>query len=463
MQKSKKLLTLLMAAAILLCLTPALYAADSGSITINNAVVGQTYTVYRIFDLESYNEKANAYLYSVNANWEAFISGTSVNGVYVTVDDQTGVTWVDGANAQNFAKLAMDYVTQNSVSATASAAASSTSVTFSGLAFGYYLVDTSLGALCSLSNVTADATVVEKNSEPMVNPLIGGTNTDSISAAIGNSISMDAMITVGSTTSNYVLHIEHGSGLTCKVGKPYILMESGVQDTFSTSGYSTDTSTVGTTTVTITRTLTENQVVYVPITLTLNTNAVIGSAGNPVKLWLTYGSGSTTAAAVTTIYSWDLPIYKYTGTDTPLAGAEFTITNGSSSMLFKQVSTSGTAVYVPDGSGTYASITTDSTGRFILRGLASGTYTLTETAAPEGFAVLSDPITVVIGDDGTLNATTDNPSGVTEIKVLNQSGTKLPETGGIGTTIVVCVGFVILTASGVLFVTKLRMKTREHM
>ena len=36
---------------------------ETGTITINNAVDGQTYTIYKLLDLESYDKKNNNYSY----------------------------------------------------------------------------------------------------------------------------------------------------------------------------------------------------------------------------------------------------------------------------------------------------------------------------------------------------------------------------------------------------------------
>lgn len=47
-------------------------AEEKGSITIDNATVDVTYTIYRIFDLESYNAESGAYAYKVNDAWKNF-------------------------------------------------------------------------------------------------------------------------------------------------------------------------------------------------------------------------------------------------------------------------------------------------------------------------------------------------------------------------------------------------------
>ena len=74
-----------------------------GSITINDAVPGQTYSVYQILYLESYNYDAGAYAYKANAAWEDWLKKQTH---YVSFDAQGYVTWVGGDDAEAFAKLA---------------------------------------------------------------------------------------------------------------------------------------------------------------------------------------------------------------------------------------------------------------------------------------------------------------------------------------------------------------------
>ena len=123
---------------------------ETGSITINDAVVGQTYTIYQILDLESYNASANAYAYKATTAWNTFINSDAIKGTYVEVDAQGYVTWKDGADAAAFAKAAQKYAKDNSITNQGSVTATTTTVSFTGLDLGYYLVDTTLGTLCSL-------------------------------------------------------------------------------------------------------------------------------------------------------------------------------------------------------------------------------------------------------------------------------------------------------------------------
>ena len=167
MKHARKLASLLLALVMVFALATTAFAEDeTGSITINDAVVGQTYTIYQILDLESYNASANAYAYKATTAWSDFINSEAIKGTYVEVDAQGYVTWKDGADAAAFAKLAQKYAKDNSIANQGTVTATTTTVSFTGLDLGYYLVDTTLGTLCSLDTTNPDVVMEEKNEVP---------------------------------------------------------------------------------------------------------------------------------------------------------------------------------------------------------------------------------------------------------------------------------------------------------
>lgn len=86
------------------------------------------------------------------------------------------------------------------------------------------------------------------------------------------------------------------------------------------------------------------------------------------------------------------------------------------------------------------SLTTGSDGKGYIYGLAYGDYYLVETKAPAGYNTLSEPTHFIINSTSHL---TDS-----KITVTNVSGTELPSTGGIGTTIFTISGILLMGVAG---------------
>jgi fimbrial isopeptide formation D2 family protein/LPXTG-motif cell wall-anchored protein len=123
-------------------------------------------------------------------------------------------------------------------------------------------------------------------------------------------------------------------------------------------------------------------------------------------------------------------------------------------------------------------VTVGDDGKVELEGLAAGTYIITETVAPNGYNILTEPIILTVkfqepATDSTshvglwtFSATmggTDLSEQFTgaELRVVNKKGSTLPSTGGIGTTIFYIVGTILVLGAGVLLITRKRMKDSQ--
>lgn len=113
-------------------------------------------------------------------------------------------------------------------------------------------------------------------------------------------------------------------------------------------------------------------------------------------------------------------------------------------------------------------LVTDGTNDLIYEGLDAGNYQLIETEAPTGYNKLKNPIDVVItASNGSATITYkdagesgyETATGAT-VKVLNNAGTTLPGTGGIGTTIFYLIGGGLMVAAAVLLIAKKRMENK---
>lgn len=474
---------------------------EKGTITINNAVDGQTYTIYKLLDLESYDKTKNNYSYKPANGWESFIDQ---NTDYFIKNEYDGISWKANEGetteqaqkrASALAKKALEYAKDPSKSITCSdtKTAHSTTVTFSGLDLGYYLVDSSVGALCSLNTTNPSAVIKEKNGQPTVEKKVSSTDGngygDSNDVNIGDKVYFQTIITAQAGAQDYVLHDTMDEGFTFTNNIQVKLNDSKVENqdySIYLKGTENNKTTDGCTfeirfTKDFCDKLKENDKIYVTYTAMLNSKAFIGinnndASGNTNATKITYGANNKESVeSKTQTYTYQIPVFKYTGIGkTPLAGATFSLfTTEMEGDAIKLVQKTGTqeyrlAIQGETGEKEVTEITTTDTGRFSIQGLKPGNYWLEETAAPKGYNKLKKRIKIAVGAhgaitiDGNYNAdgTVSGGNLEAEVGVENKSGTVLPSTGGAGTTMIYLVGAVLVLGSGVVLATKRRVKNK---
>lgn len=510
MKHIKKLASLLLVLVMVFALATTAFAEETTySITINNSAKDHTYEAYQIFTGDLSGTTLS------NIVWG---SGVSEAGQTALGDAAAKAeTLKTEADAKAFAKAVAPYLT--------TAAGSANTVTdgkyvISGLAAGYYLVKDQDGSLTGdndsyteyIIQVVGNVTATPKSDVPEVQKKVKDINDstdttktdwqDSADYDIGDSIPFQLKATLADNVSSYttykvVFHDTLSKGLTYNNdAKVYI-------DGTETNGF-TVTATVnadGTTTLTVSCDDVKalgagnSSVITVEYTAKLNENAVLGSAGNPNEVYLEYsnnpnksekGNNETgeTPKDVVIVFTYKTIINKVDSENKPLTGAAF--------KLEKLIKGKDGAA---DTWTTVKEFTVDeTTTSFTFSGLDDGQYKLTETKTPAGYNTI-DPIYFVIEathDETadaptlkTLNAylTDANGNKQTEMKdgesvnidlgtvdltagsitttVVNKSGSKLPSTGGIGTTIFYVLGGVLVLAAVVLLVTKKRMSGAE--
>ena len=119
--------------------------------------------------------------------------------------------------------------------------------------------------------------------------------------------------------------------------------------------------------------------------------------------------------------------------------------------------------YIPT-TGTGEEMKSAADGKFNIKGLDAGIYYLKETSTPTGYNTC-EPVEIKIVASHSRNA---NELGHVDLdqsknlnnKIINLSGTVLPSTGGIGTTIFYVVGGGLMVAAAILLITKKRMENR---
>ena len=459
-------------------------SSKDGKITINNAVNGQTYKIYRILDLQ-YNETANSFRYVKNTKWGTFVD---IQTAYLTVDSTTGVvTWTNTDTADNgtaikeLAKVAGKYVKDNtpSLADDGSKVAASGTVIFDNLPLGWYLVvsDLTNDAICSIDTTAKEVTIKEKNGVPTVTKEVeyaSGSWGQGNDGNVGDTVNFQTTIYVtDGNPTNYVLHDKMSNGLTFKTGS-IVVTKNGNPFT----DYTKETPTDGCTFEIKFKEgfLQPNDKVVVTYSATINSNAVVGTTGNENETWLKYGDHGESTHGKTKTYTWSFNIFKFFTDGTTkkhLDGVEF--------VLYRENNTTNTTEYAKFDSnkltgwteteGDATKLKTNATSNVAVEGLDEGTYFLKEITTPNGFNGLTSDVEVKITsscnklDDATytveykmVGAESFTINDKKVVPIENNRGTTLPGTGGIGTTIFYVVGGGLMAAAAILLITKKRME-----
>ena len=495
----KKLMAALLAVAMVCAMAIPAFAADGatnnsssadGKITIDNAVAGQTYKIYRILDLQ-YNEAAKSFRYVKNDKWGTFVD-TQTD--YLTVDDTTGVvTWKDKVSAENdgapikaLAVAAGRYVKDQGTSLTAdgSVKATSSTVEFTGLPLGWYLVvsDLTTDAICSIDTTAKNVTIKEKNGAPTVEKEVeyaSGSWGQGNDGNVGDTVNFQTTIYVtDGNPTNYVLHDKMSTGLTFTTDS-IVVKKNGTKFT----DYTVETPTDGCTFEIKFKdgSLQANDTVVVTYSATINSGAVVGTNGNENETWLKYGNNGETNHGKTKTYTWKFDIFKFFTDGSAkkhLDGVEFVLyrkdNNTADKTEYAKFDENNKLTGWTENESEAGKLTTNADSNVAVKGLDAGTYFLKETATPTGFNSLTSDVEVQITSScnilsGATYTVKYKMADVEEftitddekvVPIENKRGTTLPGTGGIGTTIFYVVGGGLMVAAAILLMTKKRLENR---
>ncbi len=473
----KKLFAMILAIATVLTLgvnAIAAPAATTGSITITNALKDETYNLYKIFDL-SYNAGAEAYTYTVvdGTEWHTFFAAGKGSG-YVQLTDKVDNKWVvtakeDTTDWAELAKKAIAYAKESSIAPTQTAKATADGeLAFTDLALGYYMVESTLGSLVALDTTNTDIEIAAKHATPTVTKEVEEDSTkkfdNSNHADIGQVVNYKLTLDSVHNLKKLVVHDTMSEGLTLKTDSFKVTINEAEKTdgfTVTTTGL-TDGCTfeIEFTTETLMELTEATDTIVITYSATVNADAVIAGTGNPNEVYLSYGDKQTTERDSVTTYVYKFDILKYTGTDTPLADAKFVLTKNDNGTTKYAIVANGKLTGWAENQTDNTILTSGADGKIVIEGLDADTYALTEIEAPAGYNKLTTPIAVVIDNSGTVTVNSGAINGTT-VKVENKSGTELPATGGMGTTLFITCGAIGVVVIGVLMVTNKRMKKEE--
>lgn len=490
MRHAKKFVSLLLALVMVFAMTVTAFAEETTySITINNSAKGHTYEAYQIFTGDLHKGVLS------NIEWGSSVSNSAA------LDDAAAVAEKLDTNYTGADKITLDALLKMITLGNPVAYSGETSNPYviSDLAAGYYLVKDQDRSLTGkgdayteyIVKVVGNVTTAPKSDVPVVEKKVKDINDstddamtdwqDSADYDIGDSVPFQLKATLADNVSAYttykvVFHDTLSKGLTYNNdAKVYI-------DDKETNGF-TVTSTVnadGTTTLTVSCDDVKalgagnSSVITVEYTATLNDDAVLGSAGNPNKVYLEYSNNPNNSEAgknetgntpedVVIVFTYQTIINKVDVKGAPLTGAEFTLEKYN-----KKTGEWEAITVVKNDEGT----------TFTFSGLDDGDYRLTETKTPAGYNTI-DPIefTVTAEHDilsdnpaltslsgnvttGEVTFTSNTTDGSLSTDVVNKAGSTLPETGGTGTTIFYVIGAILVIGASVLLITKKRMNNQ---
>ena len=473
MKHVKKLASLLLALVMVCALaTTAFAAGETGSITVDNPVADTTYTAYKIFDV-TYNTGKTAYSYTIDSSSQWF---TAVSNYAKTENSGLTLTQVNGSTTYNVSTTA-DFSAPKFADALKADVAGKTggivltaqadgTVSATGLDLGYYFVTSTSGALCNLTTTDPNATIHDKNDVPFEK------TDDKVSADIGETVHYTITGKVpdytGFETYTYEITDTMSEGLT--FNKDVEVTIGGTDVTAACAiTYDVDGNANKFTVSIPVKNYTIGAEIKVTYSAVVNEKAIANIENNQAVLKYsndpTDSTSTTTTPSDTKVYSSKIVIDKYEdgSADKKLAGAKF--------VLYKEVTTDEGAEAVTtklyykwnetaqkvewvENKADATVKTTESNGAASFDGIANGTYYLEEIEAPAGYNQLKEPVQVTV-NGGTAEAqlTVTQP-------VANSTGTELPSTGGMGTTLFYTLGAILVLGAGVLLVTKKRMSEK---
>lgn len=450
----KKLAILFATLTMVLCCTTTAFAAETGTITVENAKEGETYTAYKIFDV-AYSTSKDKYAYTIDSTneWFTDVQTYATTENKLTLTQKAGETtyvveFQDGFSAPKFAEYLKTRVNSKFGK---QLTLSGNTATASGLDLGYYFVNTITGSLCNLTTTKPEAKIYDKNITPEIEKTQKDENNQVITGDVqlGQTINYEITGKVPSTTGyteyTYKITDTMSEGLT--FNKDVKVTVDGTDVTTSvTINYTPETETAKTgfeLIIPVKEKSYQEKIgttISVKYTATVNKNAVAAVSKNTAKLEYSNKPGTnetgTTTPVEKKVYTAKIIVDKVEkGTDTKLANAEFvlykkdTVTNAVT--YYKLTTTAGTneaKVEWVDNATDATVPKTDTNGVAEFIGLQDGTYYLKETKAPDGYNVLTaDRKITITGSETNVSTLTHTE------KVENNKGVLLPETGGMGT------------------------------
>lgn len=488
MKNLKKVVSLLLAMTMVFAMTMSAFAAD---IIISSETAGSEYAAWRL--LNSTDGGEGKFAYTVNEKYAAVLPTDVVNYLNKNKDNAAAIRAFADEMYAKVKDMAPDATTDNGK--------------FEDVKQGYYLIaETKAGdsedtiSLVMLDTAGKDAVTVEtKEDAPELVKKVKETNDstgvtsnwqDGADYDIDDVVPFKLTGTVSEKyasykTYYYAFHDKMSAGLSFDASSVVVKVDGETIDednyTVKTEGLTdectfevvfNDLKAIDDVTVTA------NSIITVEFNATLTNDAVVGTPGNPNEAKLEYnnnpyykGEGKPEETGETpwdkvVVFTYVLNADKVDGEGKALEGAGFT--------LYKYDAEANDYVQVGEE---ITGVTT-----FTFSGLDAGAYKLVESKVPAGYneaepveftieatynteaaepvltgLVVKDVGGNVISEGEEAVFTTVLTEGKVSTAIENLSGTELPSTGGMGTTIFYVIGTVLVLGAAVTMITRKRM------
>lgn len=456
--------------------------ADDAALMVTNAPVSDTLAAYKILDT-FYNASTNVITYEFTSNFKAFLASSSTYK-NLTVDEYYNLTSGDITSGSTRTSSTLDrlasayasYVKTNSVIGADLTYDEGEGATGTVLPAGAYLVlpkvtnsvyAVMVGNIIPTANgndwTINDATIVAKVANASVTKSVGSIGHVDGTYDIGEEFSYFLVGGVpqyptNATNKVYTMKDIIGAGLDFSAISNFVVKDGETSLLVKSDG--TVVNAAGNTVATITisgKNLTiafnvdyvTSTTVTVEYKAKLNNSAVLGDTGNLNSATLTYsndpyGTGTITSnVAQTSVFTYGVEVLIYANGDKSkvLSGVKFEVYSDAS--LTKKL----------------GEMTTDSTGRGRLPGLAEGTYYLKQVSTASGYTLPKDAITIKVKLEGS---TPSSVEGYYEAEVAAFEAGTLPFTGGPGTILYTVIGMITIVSAILLFVLYARKKKQEQ-
>lgn len=507
----KKILALALALAIVFTFG----LASAATITINQnpddgSVGAESYNMYKIFDVTKTSEVTEdvtvnpgegedtgfSYTISTSNPWFSVL-GSVTDGTWNAAQGQEWVTlthmagdaskfavhWA-GDNSEAAAKAFSAYLMSNKGNITPDATMDSdpsTKTAAKEVDDGYWLIESTLGT--SLVLATTNIKINTKNSYPTAEKSVEEANY-----SVGDMVPYTIVIELPATvdyTKPVIVHDTMDSVLALKTDSIHGKVTADndfdekitlVQSSAFTGDHDSDHAAA------------EGKTLF---DLVLDISGLAPSDGATAAkktITITYEAELLSTAAADTVYvnkefveyskyktpedeaeikTFDFQLKKtFGGNADPNLEATFILTTDSTDESTAIAFVSDNTGYVKADSDdtstdTILTVVGDETG-INVRGLRAGTYYLIEKTTADGYNLLSTSIAVTIDANGDVSVGSSNMFTAADntVTVNNQSGTVLPSTGGIGTTIFYVIGGLLVLGAAIVLVARRKAESK---